>query len=502
MEQPAERQFRQSTPAEAAQQGRALPLRSIDQLPGPKGLPLLGNALQLKPDRVHLQFEAWAREFGPFYQLRFGPRRIMVVADHEAIAALLRDRPDGFSRSDRLREIGQEMGLPGGVFSASGEVWRRQRRMVMAAFDPGHVKRYFPALKQVAQRLAGRWLVAARGQSPIDLQADLMRYTVDTIAGLAFGASVNTLESDGDIIQQHLDKIFPALFKRMFSPFPVWRYLPSRADRQLAASVTQVLAAVDAFVAKARQRIADQPGLRQQPSNLLEAMITAADQPDSGIDDTQVSGNVLTMLLAGEDTTANTLAWMVHLLWQHPDALAKAVAEVRAVCPRDMDGLTLEHLAQLDYLEACAHETMRLKPVAPFLGFQALRPTQVADIMVPAGTMIFSVMRHDAVSEAHFPHAATFSPERWQGDNSPGLNATSAKRISMPFGGGPRICPGRYLALLEMKMAMATLLGQFDIVGLDTPDGAAPRENMAMSMSPVGLRMRVALRSGSSDGTR
>ena len=147
----------------------------------------------------------------------------------------------------------------------------------------------------------------------IDLQADLMRYTVDTIAGLAFGAEVNTLESDGDIIQQHLDKIFPALFGRMFAPFPYWRYLRLPADRRLERSMAEVLAAVDRFVAQARARLDADPARRERPHNLLEAMIVAADAPDSGIDDQQVAGNVLTMLLAGEDTTANTLAWLLQI---------------------------------------------------------------------------------------------------------------------------------------------------------------------------------------------
>ena len=467
--------------------------RSIDDLPGPRGLPLLGNALQIKSEKMHLQFEAWARQFGPFYRLRMGARRIIVVADHKATAAMLRDRPDGFSRSARIAEIWSEMGLPNGVFGANGDAWKRQRRMVMASFDPGHVKRYFPALKEVAERLARRWGVAAREHTPIELQADLMRFTVDTIAGLAFGAKVNTLETDGDILQQDLDQIFPALFKRMFSPFPVWRWWPSRADRALAVSLVKVMEAVNGFVAQARERMARQPALREQPDNLLEAMIAAADQPDSGIDDSQVAGNVLTMLLAGEDTTANTLAWMIHLLWQNPDVLAKAVAEVRDVCG-DARELTLEQMARLDYIEACANETMRLKPVAPFIGYQCLRDTVVGDVQVPAGSMLLSVMRHDSVSEEHVRNAAAFSPERWLEESNPAMNASSAKRISMPFGGGPRICPGRYLALLEMKVAMATLLGRFDIESLDTPDGKAPIEHMALTMQPIGLRMRVAAR--------
>jgi cytochrome P450 len=468
-------------------------LRRFEDLPGPRGIPYFGNAFQIEVSRFHQQIEQWCREYGPFFRLQIGRRKILIVGDHEAVATVLRDRPDGFRRTTRLDEIWTEMGLRTGVFGANGDTWRRQRRMVMAGFDPAHVKNYFPSLQVVAQRLAGRWENAARQDREIDLQADLMRYTVDTIAGLAFGAEVNTLQSDGDVIQQHLDKIFPAVFKRILAPIPIWRYLPSAADRQLARSIAHVNNAVAGFIEQARARMQADPGLRQRPRNLLEAMIAAADQPGSGIDDQQVAGNVLTMLLAGEDTTANTIAWMIHLLWRNPATLARAVDEVRHVLGDSVEP-NLDQMARLDYVEACAHETMRLKPVAPQLPLQALHDVTVGDVLVPAGTIVTSMLRRDSVSDAHVPRAAAFEPERWLVEGGPSRLAGAAKRTSMPFGAGPRICPGRYLALLEMKMAMATLLGRFDIQSVDTPDGHEPREHLSFTMTPVGLRMRLRLR--------
>jgi len=470
-------------------------LRRFEDLPGPRGLPFFGNALQFRPEHMHQKLEQWSAKYGPYYRIRLGPRRILVSGDHQAVAATLRDRPDGFSRSARLAEVGNEMGLLPGVFGVNGDVWRRQRRMVMAGFDPAHVKGYFPAMQKVAERLVGRWQAAARQDRTIDLQADLMRYTVDTIAGLAFGADVNTLESDGDIIQQHLDKIFPALFRRLFAPLPYWRLIRLPADRALDRSMVEVLAAVDRFVAQARARLRDDPVRREHPHNLLEAMIVAADAPDSGIDDAQVAGNVLTMLLAGEDTTANSLAWMIDLMWRHPATLARATDEVRRVTG-DARELTLEHMAQLDYVEACAHEAMRLKPVAPILVLQADRDSTIGNVQVGKGTVVINLLRRDSVSEAHLPGAAQFDPARWLADGGPAQQASSAKRLSMPFGAGPRICPGRYLALLEMKLAMAALLGRFDIASVDTPDGRAARELLSFTMMPVGLRMELRERAG------
>jgi cytochrome P450 len=251
-----------------------------------------------------------------------------------------------------------------------------------------------------------------------------------------------------------------------------------------------VLAAVDRFVAEARERLQADPARRGQPQNLLEAMIVAADAPDSGIEPAQVTGNVLTMLLAGEDTTANTLAWMIDLLWRHPPALARVVAEVRGVTG-DACELTLEHLAKLEFVEACAHEAMRLKPVAPLLVLQADRDTSIGDVAVRKGTVIINLLRRDSVSEQHVARAAEFLPERWLAEGGPAQQASAAKRIAMPFGAGPRICPGRYLALLEIKLAMAALLGRFDIVGVGTADGRPAEECLSFTMMPVGLRMKL-----------
>ena len=482
----------QSSPTDGVPTARTL--RGADELPGPRGVPLFGNALQIEPARFHQQLEAWAREYGPCFKLRLGKRPTIVFGDHELVAAMLRDRPDTFLRTSRLRDISTEMGMPPFVFSANGDPWRRQRRMVMAGFDPAHVKAYFPSLLKVAQRLAGRWQMAARQGRTIELQADLMRYTVDAIAGLAFGAEVNTLESDGDVIQQHLDKLFPALFRRILAPLPIWRFVRSRADRRLELSIAEVKRAVAGFIAQARERLVADPSLRAQPRNLLEAMIVAADQPGSGIVDAQVAGNVLGMLLAGEDTTANTIAWMIHLLWRHPQALERARDEVRRVCgvcfePR------LDQLAQLDYLEACAHETMRLKPVAPMLPLQTSRDVVVGDVQVPAGTVVICLLRRDSVSDEHLPRAAAFEPERWLAEGGPGSQANAARRVSMPFGAGPRICPGRYIALLEVKVAVAMLLGRFDIDSVTSPGGLDARERLSFTMMPVGLRMRLRERS-------
>jgi len=220
-------------------------------------------------------------------------------------------------------------------------------------------------------------------------------------------------------------------------------------------------------------------------------MIAARDIEGSGLHDADVAGNVLTMLLAGEDTTANTLAWMIYLLSRHPEAMRRARDDVHAVIGAQALPTQHEQLSALPFVEACAHETMRLKPVAPILIIQAARDSVVADIRIPAGQLVMLLMRPAATDERHFPDAQTFDPARWLADGAPGRAASSAKRVAMPFGAGPRLCPGRYLAMQEMKMVIAMLLGGFEIERVGTPDGGEPREHLSFTMVPTGLRMRL-----------
>lgn len=471
-------------------------LRQIADLPHPPFRPILGNAGQIHKRTIHQDVERWARECGKLFRMRFFKQDILVVADHALLAEVLRDRPDGWQRNPRSRVVGREMGLPQGVFSAEGEAWKVQRRIVMASFAPGHIRQYFPQMTKVTARLQARWQRAAVSGAALSLQPELMRFTVDTIAGLALGDDINTLEAGDDVIQQHLDKVLPAVFRRVLSSFPYWRYFKSRADRELEKSVAVINREIERFVGQARTQLAGEPSLRDKPNNLLQAMLVAADSPEnSGMDDRAVAGNVLTMLLAGEDTTANTLCWLIHLLKRHPATLARLSAEINTTLGEARgrpERFTPELMDSMPYLDACINEAMRLKPVAPFIGLQAMRDTRVADVQVPKGTILWGVFRHDSVSEPYFSRPDAFEPERWiAGESAAASTQSSAKRVAMPFGAGPRVCPGRYLALLEMKLAMSMLLSSFEVTSVDTPDGQEAQEHMYFTMSPHGLTLRL-----------
>lgn len=463
--------------------------RALNTVPGPHGWPVLGVAPQVRPESFHRQLEAWSRRYGSVFAFRIAGRRFLAVSDPETVAGVLRRRPGVFRRTTRLEQASRELGFLG-LFSASGDTWRRQRPMVLAGLDPAHIRTYLPSLCAITDLLRRRWLNAAAEGREIDLTADLMRFTVDVTTSLAFGHNLNTLEASTETsIQQHLNVILPALFKRLMSPLPRW------PDRALARHVAALRTAVQEFIAQARRELAEQPQLRQHPDNLIQALVAASEDGAHGITEEDVSGNVLTMLLAGEDTTAHTLAWLFWLLYRNPLAMETARAEVDAVLGPGGQTQSIEELARLDQVEACANEAMRLKPVAPLIMNEACEEAVVADVLVPRGGIVVCLLRPANLDEAHFSRPEQFDPGRWRGgDAAPSLS--SAKRVAMPFGAGPRMCPGRYLAIAEIKMVTAMLLAHFDFVDVSAPGNAEPSERLALTMAPVGLKMRLRTRVG------
>ena len=475
--------------SDASKSATSAALRTLADLPGPRGLPVVGNFFDIDIARAHTILDRWADRYGPIFRFRIVHRDVIAIADVDLINEILRDRPEGFRRRKSLQDAMIELGV-NGVFGAEGADWRRQRKLAMHALNTKHLREFFDRLGQVTSRLHRRWDRSAGAGAVIDVQHDLMRFTVDVTSGLAFGNDLNTLEQEGDTIQQHLNKVFPALARRLLAPFPYWRWMKLPADRVLDRALDVVLKLVNALVADARRRMVGRPGA---PANFLDAMVATQSDEANAFADAEVVGNVLTMLLAGEDTTANTLAWMMHFMTLAPEVQAKMQAEADRVLGDA--ALPPDHAATeaLPYIEAVAHEAMRLLPVAPFLALEPNYDAVIGDVRVPKGTAVYLLTGHEAKSAAHFVDPQVFRPERWleaaQRDNATGRAQTEScphdTRAFLPFGAGPRFCPGRHLAMLEIKMVAAMLCRNFTVER--APDAPPVEEVFSFAMMPKNL---------------
>lgn len=465
--------------------------RRIDNLPGPTGLPLIGNVHQIELERLHLVLERWATEYGPLYKYRMGSNVVVVVSDPTVSEQILRARPETFRRGGTVEPVFAEMGVAG-VFSAEGAAWRPQRRLAMEALSHRNLRGFFPTLERVTQRLLARWERKAAAGATLDLADEMKRFTVDVTTALAFGHDVGTIDQGDDVIQRKLELVFPAFSRRLFALLPTWRWLRMPADRRLDRALDELRAWLRARIAEARARLAADPARAQHPANFLESMIAARDAEGRPFSDAIIFGNAMTMLLAGEDTTANTLVWAVHHLCGAPDTVARLRAEVDGMLgpsPVARDIETANHLA---FAGAVANEAMRLRPVAPLFFLEANRDVVIGDVSIPRGTWVSLLMRPPATDDRHFEQAAAFRPERWL-DEGPARVAHEPS-AHMPFGSGPRICPGRTLALLEMKMVLSMLFGAFDVERVG--EAGDVRELFAFTMAPVGVRVRLRRRDG------
>lgn len=433
-------------------------LRTLFELPSPRGWPLLGHLLLLDPPRLHRQLEEWSRTLGPLFRLDLMGRPALVFSDAGAMQALLRERPHAVSRGATLRPILREMGIDG-VFSAEGADWLPQRKLIMASLNASHFRGFFPTLQAITARLHRRWCRAAERGEVVEMTRDLIRYTVDVTSALSFGEDPNTLEIDGQVIQDHLAAIFPMMMKRSVAPLHHWRWLKLPADRALDRHLAAVHDYARRRIAAARERLrADAPDV---PRHALEAMLMEAAKPDSHFNDTLIVANVLTLLLAGEDTTAHALAWSLLALARDP-ALQQRLHEEAArhlgdaaVCVRH------EALRPLDRFEALALEAMRFHPVVAFQALHTLRPTTVGDVCVPADTRLFYISRPAQLDARHFGDPHRFDIERWVDGGADGRQ--HEPRAYLQFGAGPRVCPGRHLAAQEIRIVLSMLLREFEI---------------------------------------
>ncbi|MCA8925091.1 MAG: cytochrome P450 [Planctomycetes bacterium] len=462
--------------------------RRWHDLPGPRGVPGFGSALQLGRGQLHARMEQWSEAYGPYCGFKLGSTPVFLISDAELTSRALRARPQVFRRLSKIEAVFRELGVES-VFTAEGDGWRRQRRLTMGALSEPNLAGFYPVLRRVLARLLRHWQAkAARGEAFL-IQEDLLRFSADVITSLAFGRDVNTIEGGNDVFQDKIATILVALSRRMAAVVPYWRFVSLPRDRALYRALGELREWAATIVAETRASLAQDPG--RAPENFLEAMLTATDAEGRPFDEPVILGNALTMLLAGEGLTGNSLAWSVHELCDAPAAVAALRAEVDGVLGGEAFPADFAATKALRYADAVTRETLRLRPVAPFSLLEATRDTALGDLDVRAGEVLICLYRGPATRDEVGPDAGRFSPERWLDEDPEALAKLNA--VHMPFGSGPRICPGRSLALLELRAVLSLLYRNFDVERVGAPEEVGETFRFA-AVEPEGLRVRLRAR--------
>jgi cytochrome P450 len=438
---------------------------------GPRGRVLLGNLGDLNRDQLGF-YTRCAREYGDVVPVRLGPSRGLLIYHPDAIEEVLVARNRDFIKSRGIRLLRALLG--DGLFVSEGDFWLRQRRLMQPAFHRQRVAAYGETMATYAARRTADW----RDGDVLDIHHEMMAVTRDIVAKTLFDADVSdearAIGDASEVVMEHFGKRLGSL--RAF--LPVW--LPTPANLRLHRAIRRL----DAVVYR---MIADRRGRPEDRGDLLSLLLQAQDADDgSRMTDRQVRDEVMTLFLAGHETTAVALSWTFYLLAQHPEEDARLGNEVRAALGGRPPAVT--DLPGLRYAEMVVTESMRLYPPAYGIGREAARTTEVAGRPMPAGGIVIVptwVVHRDG---RWFDEPETFRPERWADD--------AARRLPrfayFPFGGGPRQCIGNAFATMESTLILAAIAQRFRLA-LIPGQRITPTPYITLRPEP-GIRMRLERR--------
>jgi len=382
----------------------------------------------------------------PVYELNaFG--RFILINDPAAIKTVLLDRVENYPKHPQEQEaLGDLFGQ--GILTSDGDKWRSHRKIMSPAFDVRSLRAYAPQMAATTEAWMAGWDALPSG-SALEAQAAMTDLTLRIIAGTVFSGGVGhmtglvgrTFTEAGEKLDFSLVDILPVV-----GP---WR----RSERRRA--IHALFAELDAEIAGlVANRAADREGA--QP-DLLSRLVDAQD-PDTGVGMTaaEVRDQIVTIFVAGHETTAVAMTWIWYLLAQHPTEEAWLHAELDAVLGGRIP--TYEDLARLPYTRWVVEEAMRLYPPAPGLSTRvALEADNLAGTTIPKGAMVgvmpWVLHRHRELWE----QPLRFDPERFSPESSAGRH----RYAYLPFGGGPRVCIGMAMAMNEAMIILATLAQQF-----------------------------------------
>ena len=398
------------------------------------------DILSAQPARL---YRAWMAEFRtPFF-------RSFLVNQPELIRTVLRDRPDDFPKSDRVRE-GLAPLLGDSVFVTNGAQWKQQRRIIDPAFEGGRLRDSFPAMQDAARATVARLDARLDGQgAALEIEAETSHAAADVIFRSLFSIPI-----EHEIAAQVFDRFRayqraqPLLNIAAFVPLPRWlprlhRRRTRRAAQEIRDLIARLIEARAAEIAKGTA-----------PDDLATKIMTTPD-PETGkrFTPAEMVDQVAIFFLAGHETSASALAWALYLLATHPEAQARVAAEAAAL-PANPG---FSDLSKLGFTRDVFREALRLYPPVPMMVREAVQAERFRDREVPRGAQIVLSPWHLHRQTRLWDDPDGFDPARWQ---TPAGRA-SARDAYLPFSAGPRVCPGAGFAMAEGVLLMSAIVGAF-----------------------------------------
>ena len=398
--------------------------------PGPKGDLLRGNLPELLRDRTEF-LSRCAREYGDVVPLRFGPRRAVLLSDPALIEDVLVARHQVFVKPYALRldRVTFENGRQGD----EAGFWRGR---MAPAFARPRLAVYGDAMVALAERRLATW----QDGDTIDLYAEMMQLTLEIIAKTLFATDVT---DEAGAVGAALEELMEAFFDRLRTLFLIPARLPTPGNRRRQRAAGRLDAFLDGLIAQ--RRAAGEAG-----DDLLSMLLRVQRDSPGSLTDAQLREEVMTLFLAGHETTALAVTWAWHLLAHHPAVEAKLLTEFAALGDRSP---TAADRPRLRYAEWVVSEAMRLYPPLWVIARVATQAAPLNGYRVPAGTVVLMSPWVAHRDPRHFDRPDVFDPDRW----ADGLSRRLPRYAYFPFGGGPRVCIGGGFAMTEAVLLLATI---------------------------------------------
>ncbi len=394
-----------------------------------------------------------AQTYGDIVHFHTGLRHIYLLNHPDTIHTVLVEQADKFYKTRPFkRALGQFIGQ--GLLAIDGELHRRERRLAQPAFHHKRIEAYADIMVEHTLQVINQWHEGQR----YSIDQEMMKITLGIVAKTLFNAEVagdaETVGRSMTILQDAVTRYFRSLVH-----LPQWLPTPQNRREQ------QAIAALDRIILNI---INQRRSSGEDKGDLLSMLLLAADEDGSQMSIQQVRDEVISLFVAGHETTANTLTWTWYLLGQHPDVLTKLWAEVDTV----LNGRnpTLQDLTRLTYTAMVIHETLRLYPPAWVITREAIAPVEVGGYTLQPGNVVVTSPYITHRHPRYFPDPEQFRPERF----AEGWEKTIPRFAYFPFSGGPRICIGQSFALMEATLILATIARQYQLelvpdqqIGLD-----------------------------------
>lgn len=408
-------------------------------IPRVAGRRFLGNLAEFRSDRIGLLTRI-PREYGDIARLDVGLFAAVVISSSELCNEVLVSKADAFVKGFGLSVFARPL-LGDGLLTSERDEHRRNRRLVSPAFVHSRIGGYARTIAACVEEHVER----LSREKEVDLSAEMMRLTLDVVGRTMFGADLGPdTRAIGDAITELLDHIS----SEIASYLPLPPVVPSPANLRMRRVVRKLDEIVYRIIRERRARTDDS-------GDFLSMLLAARDQDDgSALSDQEVRDEVMTILIAGHETTANGLAWAFSLLDRHPEQRARLEAESDAVLAGARP--ELDQLSRLPCAARVFKEALRLRPPVFMIARRAARDVTIGSHDLPRGTLVII----DIVGMHHrpdyFPEPDSFVPDRF----APELERALPRHAFLPFSAGPRVCIGNHFALMEGQMALAQLAGR------------------------------------------